>query len=409
VDSVQLENNMIYLHDDLHGHVYRALFYNTQYWDDYSKILVLEPSHEIGHQLRSNLEEFKNNFFKNLGITYDPDYKYFDNPGVHIIANSLNKVHNRIANKGNDFKFYIFDTANLEPYNIFDGYPHIRDKSNCIFFTTLRIEESNKKFDFGYILRAFMANKIIFSHFHHNDLFKKLKKEYRLDLCIRNFADKDERIELFRSLLNYEHPKIYLRLSDYYVNRMNYLYTFATEHNDQDRLRTYEFEFETLKRLGNSVANTHPLIIGNQQHSSSEKLNDVTISSDIQILFESNINEHYLNNEKRFCNITEKTIDDLLVEKPFIICDKVTYDFLQHMGFETYENELNINYTDLWSEERFIIKKLKDIVLRIADMDENEYQLMLDKCKIVAQKNRAKCLEYIENNTILEDIINNKI
>ena len=397
---------MIYLHDDLHGHVHRALFYNTPYWDDYSKILVLEPSHEIGHELRIKLQEFKDSFFSKLGIIYDPEYKQFDNPGIHIIANSLNKVYHKIINKGDNYKFYIFDTANLEPYNIFDGLSEIKDKKNCIFFTTLRIEEENKKFDFGYILRAFMANKIVFSHFHHNEFFKKTKKEYRLDLCIRNFADKDERIELFRSLQNYENPNIYLRLSDYYVNRMNYLYNMAIEHNNQDKLRNYEFEFQILNRLSNSVANSHPLIIGNQQHSSSEKLNDITMVSDIQILFESNINEHYFNNEKRFCNITEKTIDDLLVEKPFIICDKVAYDFLQTMGFETYETELGIDYNDLWSEERFIIKKLKDIILKIANMDETEYQLRLDKCKIAASKNRQKCLEYIENNTILDNILN---
>jgi hypothetical protein len=42
----------IYLHDDIQGHVYRALFYGTPHWDDYIKFLILEPSHEIGDTLR---------------------------------------------------------------------------------------------------------------------------------------------------------------------------------------------------------------------------------------------------------------------------------------------------------------------------------------------------------------------
>jgi hypothetical protein len=125
-------------------------------------------------------------------------------------------------------------------------------------------------------------------------------------------------------------------------------------------------------------------------------------------LFETNINEFYIANEKAWCNITEKTIDNLLVEKPFIICSKVTYDFLNEMGFETYEKELGIDYNDIFSDIKSITLKLKNEILRIADMDDIQYNIMLDKCKLAAEKNREKCLEYINKNTILDEILNIK-
>jgi hypothetical protein len=46
--------------------------------------------------------------------------------------------------------------------------------------------------------------------------------------------------------------------------------------------------------------------------------------------------------------------------------------------------------------------------LRIADMDDIQYNIMLDKCKLAAEKNREKCLEYINKNTILDEILNIK-
>ena len=38
-------------------------------------------------------------------------------------------------------------------------------------------------------------------------------------------------------------------------------------------------------------------------------------------------------------------------------------------------------------------------------MEQNEYEIMLNECAIAAETNRQKCLEYIEENTILDNII----
>jgi hypothetical protein len=78
------------------------------------------------------------------------------------------------------------------------------------------------------------------------------------------------------------------------------------------------------------------------------------------------------------------------------------------MGFETYEKELGIDYNDIFSDIKSITLKLKNEILRIADMDDIQYNIMLDKCKLAAEKNREKCLEYINKNTILDEILNIK-
>lgn len=400
----------IYLHGDLQDHVYRSLFYGTQHWDDYIKFLVLEPSHEIGDTLREKLTEKKGDFLNKLNMVYDRDYELLDEPGIHIITSAVFNLHHKISEKNEGFLFYIFGTANLEPYNIFDNLKKIKHKLNCIFYTTLRIEEKNKKFDFGFLLRAYIANKILFQHFHCNEIFKNIKKPHRLDLSIRNFFDKQERMELFCSLVDSKHSNIHLRLNDFYLDRMKKMYELAEEYKDIDKLRRYKSQLQILDNLENNIEKTHPLVAGQHVHIGATKLYEVTFSSDIQILFESNTNEFYIGNEKAWCNITEKTIDNLLVEKPFIICSKVTYDFLKEMGFGTYENEFKIDYNDIFSDKKSIIPKLKNEILRIADMEDIQYQAMLDKCKLVAEKNREKCLEHINKNTILDEILNiNKI
>ena len=84
----------IYLHDDIQGHVYRALFYGTPHWDDYIKFLILEPSHEIGDTLREKLTEKKNNFNKSLfglGLSHSllPPWRL---PQVQILQNRKRRI-----------------------------------------------------------------------------------------------------------------------------------------------------------------------------------------------------------------------------------------------------------------------------------------------------------------------------
>jgi hypothetical protein len=399
---------MIYLHGEFDSATNRALFYNTKWWEDYFKFIVLEPSHEIGEELREKLKEHQLNFLKNNGFIFDKEFNLVDEPGYHIIPSNIMGLQNKIANTLLNYpknKYYIFDTANLEPYNIFDNIDYVRDNPNCIFYTTHRITEPNKLFDFGFILRKFIANRIVLQHYECYDIFKSFDKKYRLDLSIRNFPQKDERVELLRVLQNHQKQNINLRVNDYYVNRIEQLKEFARLHNNLDKLDQYKIEFKMVDRLNQSLVHTTPLIAGQQEHIGAMKLIDVTLSSDIQIMFESNQNSLYKTNNKIWCNITEKTIDNLLIGKPFIICSKVALDFLNQFGFETYAEELGIDYDDLFSNYDFIIQKLAKHTIRISEMDEVEYRDMLVKLDNKTKINRDKCLEIIEKNTILDSII----
>ncbi len=399
---------MIYLHGEFDSATNRALFYNTKWWEDYFKFIVLEPSHEIGEELREKLKEHQLNFLKNNGFIFDKEFNLVDEPGYHIIPSNIMGLQNKIANTLLNYpknKYYIFDTANLEPYNIFDNIDYVRDNPNCIFYTTHRITEPNKLFDFGFILRKFIANRIVLQHYECYDIFKSFDKKYRLDLSIRNFPQKDERVELLRVLQNHQKQNINLRVNDYYVNRIEQLKEFATLHNNLDKLDQYKIEFKMVDRLNQSLVHTTPLIAGQQEHIGAMKLIDVTLSSDIQIMFESNQNSLYKTNNKIWCNITEKTIDNLLIGKPFIICSKVALDFLNQFGFETYAEELGIDYDELFSNYDFIIQKLAKHTIRISEMDEIEYKDMLNKLETKTKINRDKCLEIIEKNTILDNII----
>ena len=399
---------MIYLHGEFDSATNRALFYNTKWWEDYFKFIVLEPSHEIGEELREKLKEHQLNFLKNNGFIFDKEFNLVDEPGYHIIPSNIMGLQNKIANTLLNYpknKYYIFDTANLEPYNIFDNIDYVRDNPNCIFYTTHRITEPNKLFDFGFILRKFIANRIVLQHYECYDIFKSFDKKYRLDLSIRNFPQKDERVELLRVLQNHQKQNINLRVNDYYVNRIEQLKEFATLHNNLDKLDQYKIEFKMVDRLNQSLVHTTPLIAGQQEHIGAMKLIDVTLSSDIQIMFESNQNSLYKTNNKIWCNITEKTIDNLLIGKPFIICSKVALDFLNQFGFETYAEELGIDYDELFSNYDFIIQKLAKHTIRISEMDEIEYKDMVNKLETKTKINRDKCLEIIEKNTILDNII----
>ncbi len=410
VGSVQPESNMkVYLHGPLDSPTNRALFYNTKYWDDFAKIIILEPSHEIGDELREKLTEHQSNFLSKNNFVLDKEFEGIYEEGIHIVPSNIHGLQDRIAEYGSKSKYYIFDTANLEPLNIFDSISRIKDSSNCIFFTSLWYEFPNKKFDFGFLLRKFISNRIVFQHYHCNDIFKKTPKQYRLDLSIRNFPQKDERIELLNSLRNHAKENIYLRVNDYYVNRMRELRDFATEHNNIDKLTQYKHEFFILDKIEQNVVKTSDLVAGIQDHIGTLKLYEVTLSSDIQIMFESNQNTLYKTDAIGYCNITEKTIDNLLIEKPFIICSKVAYVFLNAMGFETYEEELGIDYNDVFDNFNLTVRKLKENIIRISELPEDEYQIMLGKLMEKSAINRQKCLEYIENNSILDNIINDKI
>ena len=54
--------------------------------------------------------------------------------------------------------------------------------------------------------------------FYSNELFLNTKKPYRLDLSIRNFFDKNERMDMFLKLKNSSNIKV--SINSYYINKL---------------------------------------------------------------------------------------------------------------------------------------------------------------------------------------------
>ena len=84
-------------------------------------------------------------------------------------------------------------------------------------------------------------------------------------------------------------------------------------------------------------------------------------------------------------------------------------DFLNNNGFNNYSDILEIDYNDIFSDIDNINDRLIIHIKRLAELPSIEYYNIIDKLKIVAETNRQKCLELFEKNSILEDIVNNKI
>ena len=66
---------------------------------------------------------------------------------------------------------------------------------------------------------------------------------------------------------------------------------------------------------------------------------------------------------------------------------------------------MGIDYDDLFSNYDFIVQKLSKHIIRISEMNNDEYNKMLSKLEKKAEINRMKCLEIIEKNTILDNIV----
>ena len=140
-----------------------------------------------------------------------------------------------------------------------------------------------------------------------------------------------------------------------------------------------------------------------------KKLIDNTLQSDISIIFESTTNKQYLDDKFRNGYISEKLIDNLLIGKPFIHASMLVNDFLNNNGFNNYSDILEIDYNDIFSDIENINDRLIIHIKRLAKLSSIDYDNIINKLKIVAETNRQKCLELFEKNTILEDIVNNKI
>ena len=269
-------------------------------------------------------------------------------------------------------------------------------------------------FDYGYNIRVFVYRGMCVEHMFGNKTYLTHNKETRLDLSIRNFFFKHERMDMIQKLINYNNSNIAVKVNEYYFNLANEVLSIHNSNSNVNYRIKDEIDFAT----GISKENLSFEILSKglrPAHIGNLKFLNNTLISDISILFESNMNWLYVDNLTEFNNVTEKLTDNIIVGKPFIACSKFIVDFCKNNGFDDYSSILNIDYDSIFTlytpngnkdaylkVNELLFEKIKEI----AEMPENEYNLLKNRLLEAAEKNRQKCMELYEKCSILDNIIN---
>lgn len=392
VVSVQRENNMkLYLHGNVSSKFYQALYYNSTYKDIIYKYFYTLGLNELGNARNELCKSILKELDETYNIIIDDTYEKINENGKHIV-DDISKVNFNELNNNN--KYYFIQFTTMEGLGILSNF---KLQPNHIIFSSGSL---NTFFDFGYLMRVNFFSGVLQTPFYSNELFLNTKKPYRLDLSIRNFFDKNERMDMFLKLKNSSNIKV--SINSYYINKLKNvsknLDRLITEQIFLTKLEDTDIEIDEFNST--PFADTHNFI---------KKLIDNTLQSDISIIFESTTNKQYLDDKFRNGYISEKLIDNLLIGKPFIHASMLVNDFLNNNGFNNYSDILEIDYNNIFSDIDNINDRLIIHIKRLAELPSIEYYNIIDKLKIVAETNRQKCLELFEKNSILEDIVNNKI
>lgn len=399
MDSDQQEINMkIYLHGNIESIYYQSLFYNSIIKDEIYAYSYFKNTHELGNKKDSLSQAKIEELEKKYEIVIDFNYEKIDEIGKHII-DDVNKIHFNRLNPNS--KYYFIQFSNCEGLGLIED-KDIKLGENIFIFSS---GNPNSIVDFGHILRTNFFSRLLSTSFYSSDLFKNTKKNFRIDYSIRNFLDKNERIDMFYKLLKIKNSFLSLSVNSFFVNKFKAVYPFF--ENPQifsNELNFVNFLNEEL--IENDELNDTPYTFGNHNHQTKLKK---TLSSDISIIFESSSNELYLNNRFRNGYISEKILDNLLIGKPFIIGSMVAYSFLKRMGLDDYSEIFEIDYEDVFSDIETVNKKLIMHIEKILNMDISNYKILLQRLEIASNTNREKCLESFEKNSILDKIINDKL
>jgi len=396
VDSVQLENKMIYLHGNISSIFYQALFYNSYIKDDIYKYFYLHNTNELDNEKANAYNSILDILKQKYNIIVDENYNNINDSGKHIV-DDINKINFNSLNT--ESKYYFIQFSNMEGLGLIENKPIT---NNHYIFAS---GNPNTASDLGFLLRTNFFSRLLSTSFYSHDIFKTTKKKYRFDLSIRNFIDKFERIDLFNKLKNINHPFVSIKVNSYVLNKFKIAYEYLPNKS------LFKNEYDFINSISENLIekdeiNDTPFTFGN--HNNDTKLKR-TLESDINILFESTTNKLYENDSFRNGYVSEKLVDNLLIGKPFINVSLTAHHFLKNNGFDDYSDVLKINYEDIFSDINTTNDKIMVHINQILNMNEVEYSNLLYRLKSVAFKNREKCLESFEKNSILEDIIKDKI
>jgi hypothetical protein len=409
---------MIYIYGSLNSEFVQAITHNTTYTNAITNELINKnagPFLDVRLRYLAGTDKIES-VNSAYNILHTTDENLLANDGYHIITNWHNPLYERyIKNANPKNKYYIVDTVNFEPYNVIDNIV-CKDDPRITMFTSIQEDNSNRIFDIGLNIRVFTYRHISMEHLFGFDIFKKHIKNNRLDLTIRNFIFKEERMDMFSRLVKLNKDNIFLRVNAYYINIVNAVKKIYKEANQLDIKHTILDEIKFVselndKHIGNEIFSQGAVVA----HIGGLKFINCTLQSDITILFESNMNWMYVSEPEKWNNFTEKLVDNFMVGKPFISCSKFIIDWCRKNGFEDYGEIFGIDYDSIFKHytgnrgdnSYLIVNELLQIEIeKISNMPENEYKILLDKVMEAAERNRLKFFECFENNTIFDNIIN---
>ena len=383
---------MLYLHGNIGHQYYQALYYNSIYKEDLYRYFYTLNSNELRNDKNEKVKQIRNEIEIKHNIALDDNYDRINETGSHIV-DDISKLNFDGLNPNNQYYFIQFTI--MEGLGILNQY---KLKSNHKIFSS---GAENTIFDFGYVMRVNYFTGLLQSAFHTNELFNTFTKKYRIDLSIRNFVGKLERMQMFNKLKQLNNNKLKLSVNSFYINKVKFLSNLDNLKNEisfVNKLTESEIECDLLNNSPFATIHNH-----------STKLLNNTLESDITILFESTTNEQYLADKVRNGYISEKLVDNLLTGKPFINTSLIVNNIIKQNGFDDYSDILGIDYTYIFSDINYINDRLIPHIENILNMNNIEYIELLDKLKYATENNRLKCLELFEKNSILEDIVNNKI
>jgi len=339
--------------------------------------------------------------------------------GFHIITRWENQLYNKyIKDSSPNNRYFIINTVNFEPFNVIENMA-CRNDERVTMFTSIEEDLPNRIFDIGLNMRVFVYRHKCMEHLFGNEIFKNHPKKYRLDLTIRNFIFKNERMDLIDKLIQSNKENIFTKVDGYFVNIVNAVKKIHSE-SGQDIVYKIPDEIDFVSNLAEKYIGNEIFSKGLMPaHIGGLKFINNTLQSDITILFESNMNFLYVDEPHRWNNFTEKLVDNLMLGKPFIACSKFIIDWCRKHNFEHFGDIIGIDYDYIFSHYTgrndnaydIVNTLLQNEILKISNLNENEYKELLTKLNAAGDKNREKSFQLFEKNTIMDDIIleHNKI
>ena len=419
--SVQPEINMIYLHGIFQQEYIQSIIHNTSFANEVNNIMLKNNCRQyIPDRLNymTSDSEFEK-ILKQKSVIRTDDNEDLAKPGFHIMTRWENQLYNKyIKDSSPNNKYFIINTVNFEAFNVIEGMA-CRNDERVTMFTSIEEDLPNRIFDIGLNMRVFVYRHKCMEHLFGNEIFKNHPKKYRLDLTIRNFIFKNERMDLIDKLIQSNKENIFTKVDGYFVNIVNAVKKIHTESGQEV---AYQIPDEI-----KFVSNLDEKYIGNEifskgvapAHIGGLKFINNTLQSDITILFESNMNFLYVAEPHRWNNFTEKLVDNLMLGKPFIACSKFIIDWCRKHNFEHFGDILGIEYDSIFSHYTgrndnaydIVNTLLQNEILKISNLNETEYNELLVKLNEAGDKNREKCFQMFENNNIMDSIIleHNKI